>query len=148
MNFEIIELTREHEQAISEIENAVFSVPFQREQIKFSLNDKKHKKLFGVLFEDKLVGYIEMQEILGEAEVNRMAVLSSFRGKQLGKELLARGLEFAKERNCKVCFLEVRKNNRVARNLYESFGFEPVGERKDYYTLPTDDAIIYKKILR
>ncbi len=148
MNFKIIELTREYEQAISEIEKEVFSVPFQREQIKFSLNDKEHKKLFGVLFEDKLAGYIEMQVISGEAEVNRMAVLSAFRGKQLGKELLTRGLEFAKERNCKVCFLEVRKNNAVARNLYESFGFEPIGERKDYYTLPTDDAVIYKKILR
>ncbi len=36
--------------------------------------------------------------------------------------------------------LEVRVSNLAARRLYERFGFEPVGVRKNYYR--TEDALV------
>jgi ribosomal-protein-alanine N-acetyltransferase len=43
--------------------------------------------------------------------------------------------------------LEVRRSNASAIALYESFGFKCVGQRKNFYSLPTEDALLYTKIL-
>ena len=44
-------------------------------------------------------------------------------------------------------FLEVRRSNGAAISLYTSLGFENIGVRKNYYKLPTEDALLYKKDL-
>jgi ribosomal-protein-alanine N-acetyltransferase len=36
----------------------------------------------------------------------------------------------------------VRKSNQAAIHLYEKLGFEQVGIRKNFYDLPTEDAVI------
>jgi ribosomal-protein-alanine N-acetyltransferase len=41
-------------------------------------------------------------------------------------------------------FLEVRKSNLPAIRLYESLGFQPAGERKDYYQDPPEAAIVMR----
>ena len=38
--------------------------------------------------------------------------------------------------------LEVRPSNTAAVKLYEGFGFEQVGERKNYYSNPTENAVL------
>ena len=38
--------------------------------------------------------------------------------------------------------LEVRRSNEGARKLYERFGFEVGGVRKEYYRQPVEDALI------
>ena len=43
--------------------------------------------------------------------------------------------------------LEVRVSNTPAVSLYRKFGFEDVGRRPAYYTLPTEDALLMTKIL-
>ena len=42
-------------------------------------------------------------------------------------------------------FLEVRRDNEPAKRLYEKHGFTAVGLRKNYYTAPICDAIIYRR---
>ena len=44
---------------------------------------------------------------------------------------------------CEFISLEVRKSNIPAIKLYEKFGFEKVGTRKDFYRKPQEDALIY-----
>jgi ribosomal protein S18 acetylase RimI-like enzyme len=36
----------------------------------------------------------------------------------------------------------VRRSNDDARRLYERFGFRVAGVRRDYYTDPTEDALV------
>ena len=43
------------------------------------------------------------------------------------------------------CVLEVRESNTPAVKLYESFGFELLGKRKNFYSNPTETALIYKR---
>jgi hypothetical protein len=38
--------------------------------------------------------------------------------------------------------LEVRETNAPAIALYQKHDFVPVGRRKNYYTSPTEDAIL------
>ena len=40
---------------------------------------------------------------------------------------------------------EVRKSNLAARALYEKLGFSLIGERKNYYKDPTEDACLYRR---
>jgi ribosomal-protein-alanine N-acetyltransferase len=38
--------------------------------------------------------------------------------------------------------LEVRRSNEEARRVYQRFGFVVAGVRLDYYSLPTEDALV------
>ena len=44
----------------------------------------------------------------------------------------------ALELNAGMCFLEVRVSNQSAYRLYERYGFNEIGRRRDYY--PTVDG--------
>jgi ribosomal protein S18 acetylase RimI-like enzyme len=55
--------------------------------------------------------------------VHDVAVLSKARGKGVGRKLLERVIEIARERDyCKVN-LEVREDNAAAKHLYNDLGF-------------------------
>jgi len=45
-------------------------------------------------------------------------------------------------------WLEVRAGNRAAQSLYERCGFHVAGRRRDYYTLPVEDALIMNLRIR
>ncbi|MCD7873034.1 MAG: hypothetical protein LUG21_07050 [Clostridiales bacterium] len=44
-------------------------------------------------------------------------------------------------------FLDVRESNIPAIKLYESLGFYDTGVRKNYYSSPTENAVLMKKEL-
>jgi ribosomal-protein-alanine N-acetyltransferase len=39
--------------------------------------------------------------------------------------------------------LEVRASNTAAQKLYEKTGWEKVGVRRNYYSFPREDGILY-----
>jgi len=47
------------------------------------------------------------------------------------------------KRGAKSVFLEVRESNSAARRLYEKWALVENGRRKNYYTNPNEDALIY-----
>jgi ribosomal-protein-alanine N-acetyltransferase len=85
----------------------------------------------------------------GEEELLLIAVRPEHRRRGLGATLLAAVAEGAKSRGAERLFLEMRSNN-PAISLYRAHGFEPIGERRDYYRLPdgrTLDAITFGRTL-
>ena len=50
-----------------------------------------------------------------------------------GHGLLELLMQQAKVRDAEVTFLEVRESNLNAAGLYESFGFNEIGRRRNYY---------------
>jgi len=62
-----------------------------------------------------------------------LAVSDKFRGKGLGKAMLAEALNLATVGNFSVLSLEVKSVNNTAIKLYESFGFKAVKELPDYF---------------
>lgn len=44
--------------------------------------------------------------------------------------------------------LEVRPSNAAALALYRELSFQPVGRRRDFYTDPTEDALLLTKTFK
>ena len=58
---------------------------------------------------------------------------------------MERLLREAEEENVEDITLEVRASNAPAIALYEAYGFQKEAVRKNYYSGPTEDALIYWK---
>ena len=87
-------------------------------------------------------GYIIASLIGDETELHRIAVVNDLRGKHIGTNLLDFYMEDADE--CNRYFLEVRESNSIARALYEKQGYDELAIRKNYYSNPTENAVIYE----
>jgi len=121
--------------AVVEIENLSFPVPKNEGFFKSDQN-----KYLAAKEGDKVIGYIGVEEISGETHVVNMAVAPGERGKGYGKRLIEAVLN-----DKDVFFLEVRASNLPAQKLYEKYGFEKVGTRKNYYGDNGEDAIIMRR---
>lgn len=66
------------------------------------------------------------------------------RGLGIGSKLLEEILKIATNLKVKTVTLEVNEKNEPAINLYQKYGFKPIGRRKKYY-YNTYDAIIMEK---
>lgn len=80
---------------------------------------------------------------LGEAELLRIGVAETARGKGLGRLLLRESLHALRTAHVIECRLEVRISNAPARRLYESDGWRLRGIRKGYYR-NGEDAALYQ----
>ena len=90
------------------------------------------------LYDDQdLIGFLALQDLAGELEITQLAVKKAYQGQGLANQLMG----FLADRPERL-FLEVRVSNKVARALYEKHGFQPVGQRKNYYQNPVEDAIL------
>ena len=64
------------------------------------------------------------------------------RGRGIAGQLLQVFLNFAEANHLAFLTLEVRPSNAAAIALYQCFGFQEAGRRKNYYDLPKEDALI------
>jgi ribosomal-protein-alanine N-acetyltransferase len=71
--------------------------------------------------------------VAGEAELIDIRVTSAHRGKGMGRLLLSEALSCLQVSSVQRVFLEVRRSNLVAQNLYRSLSFSKIGERTNYY---------------
>lgn len=143
MNYTIIPMNKSHISAVANIEKVCFASPWTEEGIAEELeNPLAH---FLVAVGEEVMGYIGVHEICGEGSITNVAVLPNFRCNGIGKALVSAAINGAKERNCEFITLEVRKSNFPAISLYSSLGFEQVGLRKNFYSSPTEDAVLMTK---
>jgi ribosomal-protein-alanine N-acetyltransferase len=97
----------------------------------------------------RLVGHSVMSVAVGEAHVLNVCVDPAMQGLGIGRRLLDRVLNVARERNADTAYLEVRVSNERAIALYESVGFCEIGQRPGYYphSHGREDARVYAKAL-
>lgn len=90
----------------------------------------------------QIVGYAGIWLVAGEAQVMRVAVRKTLRGRGLGLQLTRALLAKAWALGAEAITLEVRESNLVARAVYEKCGFTAVGVRPHYYEDNHEGAII------
>lgn len=142
----ILELKNEDVLAVAEIEKECFSKPWSEKAIKTEINnDLSHFVVEKV--GNEVVGYGGMYSVMGEGYIYNIAVKFKYRRFGIGKDIVNELVNYSKNKNLKFLSLEVRKSNTPAINLYSNCGFEYVGNRKNFYTDPIEDAIIMTKFL-
>lgn len=112
---------------------------------KFYLEYIKNQRIIVSENEKSIVGYILFNQILDEAEIYKIVVSKNFRNKQIAFKIMEFLLNELKKNDVKKIFLEVRKSNIPAINLYKKCGFIEIREIVDYYTNPKEDGIMMLK---
>lgn len=92
-----------------------------------------------------IVGFAGIMVVADEAELLNIAVTPSFRGRGIGQMLLDKMLTESAQRGTRRLLLEVRKSNVSAMQLYNKSRFVKLGERKNYYSHPKEDAVIMER---
>ncbi len=134
----IKKFSRKYIDDVARIEQVCFSAPWSRESLAGELDNPSAQFLVAVE-NAKAIGYVGIHISLGEGDIMRVAVLPQFRRTGTGRALLKECL--ASDKLDRV-FLDVRENNIPALRLYESFGFRRIGIRKNYYSNPTENALM------
>lgn len=98
-----------------------------------------------VKFEDKIIGFLSMYSASDEGYICNIAVDKAHRNYGIGTVLVEKIIEYSKQKCLKFLSLEVRESNTVAIKFYEKLGFAKLGIRKNFYSNPTEHALIMTK---
>ena len=89
------------------------------------------------LIDSKVCGYLIVLDSIDVYEILAIATIEEYRNKGIAQELLDKI-------KTKDIFLEVRESNQTAINFYKKNKFKEISIRKNYYSKPTENAIIMK----
>jgi len=95
-----------------------------------------------------VIGFFAGWIVEDELHVNNVASHQDYRRIGVGRSLMEVAIDEAGRRGVAQVILEVRSSNEAAQLLYRDLGFSLVGRRRDYYRLPTEDALVMKLKLR
>ena len=123
------------------LESQAFSHPWTR---KLYLDALTSYECWMMTVDHQHVGHGVISQVLDEAHLLNIAVAVQEQGKGLGLQLLEHLMQRATQRGCVECFLELRASNQSAYRLYERFGFNEIGRRRDYYPAAVghEDALV------
>ncbi|MBF1261124.1 MAG: ribosomal protein S18-alanine N-acetyltransferase [Lachnoanaerobaculum sp.] len=96
----------------------------------------------------RVLAYIVFRVNEDEAELFRIATDMQYRGLGCGHKLMNFMISNLRDMKVKKVFLEVRCKNEDAISLYEHYGFKKIGIRKEYYSDPTDDALLMEGYIK
>lgn len=117
----------------------------------FNMSDEREKRFierFEKSKKDIMLIALDGERIVANAslEANRVArfahrselsitVLKEYWGKGIGSRLMEMMIDFAKENNIELIYLEARADNERAIRLYEKFGFVKKGEIDKFFKI-------------
>lgn len=94
---------------------------------------------------DVPVGYCTVMLVLDEAQIIDLGTDPSFRRQGIARDVMGLVLSECEKRGIATVSLEVRRSNFAAIELYSSLGFATVGERRNFYSAPREDALVMVK---
>lgn len=137
--FSIREANADDCKALATLDSRIFSEPLSENGFHAELSNALSTTLVA-LKDGIVIGYCNFWNVCGEVTLNNIAVDEAFRKRSIGSALLRSMFTYMGV--CDFITLEVRKSNEGAIKLYKRFGFETVGERKNFYRMPTEDALL------
>ena len=126
---------------VYDVEINSFAIPWSKK----SFSDEMSNSLavyYVAEVQGRIAGYAGMWSVAGEGDVTNIAVHPDFRRNGIGNLLMKALFKEAESCDMSLITLEVRESNIPARSMYEKFGFEEVGTRKNYYADNHENAVI------
>ncbi len=143
----ICEMREEHISSVADLEKICFSEPWSEDSLREELTNET-ARFFVLEFDGKVQGYIGANNICDEVYITNVAVNENARGKGYGKMLVNHLVLQSQFEDALFVTLEVRESNKNAIALYEKCGFKKIGERKNFYSKPTENGLIYTLYLK
>ena len=147
MEYNIVPMDRSHIEQIAALERECFSTPWSEAMLTEVLFDSQASFIVAEAEDGGVLGYAGLQVVLDEGYIDNIAVEPNARRHGVADELLDVFCRFG-EANLAFLTLEVRASNAPAIALYRKHGFEEAGRRKNYYTKPTEDAVIMTRYFK
>ena len=94
----------------------------------------------------QICGFLVARVTGDEAEILNMAVYPAHRRNGIGTALLSAAISSAQSRHARTIYLEVRESNSAAVAFYAKHGFAKIAVRRAYYSRPTENAVVMKKL--
>ena len=82
---------------------------------------------------DSLIGHVVAMPGVEETHLLNLTVSPEHQGQGWGRHLLDHLVAWSRSQSAAMIWLEVRASNARARRLYVAYGFDHMGERKNYY---------------
>ena len=137
-------MTSAHLDAAAELERSCFAHPWSRNSLQSELNNP-HSVFLAACEDGELIGYVGMSVVVDEGYIFNVAVNEAYRRRGVGSALIRELVTYGKKHGLCFITLEVRQSNAPAVALYDRFGFIKVGERKNYYSDPAENALLLTK---
>lgn len=134
--------------AVMGIEREQFSNPWPAEHFQAELaNSFSHFYVAEERENSVLAGFLIFWQLGDELELHKIAVAKAHLQRGHGSCLMDFFIRRARSWHCRQAVLEVRAGNAAAIRLYEKYAFQPIGRRRDYYSFPSEDALVFQLIL-
>ena len=130
----------------AELEKICFSAPWSYEML-CSEAESAEGEFLCAFVGGEFAGYAGMLCVLDEGQICNVAVCPHFRRMGVGEALMEAQRSAGLARGLCVMMLEVRASNAPAQRLYEKLGWEKVGVRKNFYSSPREDGVLYNLYL-
>ena len=124
------------------VEHDSFLTPWSRSAFEEELAQNRLARYIVAVENDEIVGYAGTWLVINEAHVTNVAVSGQRRREGIGRLLMQKLMDLARENDMESMTLEVRVSNAAARHLYQQLGFVEAGIRKNYYSETKEDALI------
>lgn len=140
----LVELDLSRCDEVCALEPSCYSHPWSAELIRSEF-EKEISYRPALLLDGRVVAYSFNYIVADELHILNLAVAPEARSRGLGSRLLSEILLEGLRRAVECAVLEVRQSNRVAQNLYESFGFKLIGMRRHYYRDNQEHALVLER---
>lgn len=134
-------LTAAHIEGVAKLEKLCFSQPWSENSLELLT-----KEGIGVGMvcscDGNVCAYGGMMVAVDEGQITNIATHPDYRRRGYGKAIVEALIKYAKMNGLDSISLEVRESNSAAIELYTKLGFKVEGKRRDFYTRPTEAALI------
>ncbi len=125
---------------VAVLEREIYPQPWSPRVFYDELSGANRRYFVAETEDEGIVGYGGLMLVEEDAHITNLAVAPGARKRRTGTRLMLALVETALDEGVRHLTLEVRVSNVSARDLYQRFGFAPVGLRKHYYA--DEDALV------
>lgn len=144
MSVRIRRMEKEDIEVVYKLEREIFNDPWSYGSFISEVESTKNTYPCVLLINNIIAGYAVIWYYSGEIHIGNFAINKHYRRRGLGITLLNHILNRFNDHE--VAYLEVRKSNRAAINLYKKFAFKELYVRHQYYTDNEDAIVMWKRL--
>jgi ribosomal-protein-alanine N-acetyltransferase len=137
-------MSRDDLDTICQLEKDIFKSPWSKRSFEVELSRPKYSHSYVIEHHRSIIAYTVLWFMSDECHIANLAVAAGYRNRGIGGWLLKKIVKIAKNKSSAIIHLEVRISNREAIRLYENFGFQAHGVRKEYYA-DGEDALLMSR---